>query len=100
MAGEVTIRDIARRRDEEFRSFDLLDGKAAKSLAQVAPGIKVPIIAIADEALRRDSALGAPIMGAIAVGHCDPPALDQCEHDGFEVLADTSACHSEDSDPA
>jgi len=99
MAGEVTIRDIARRRDEEFHSFDLLDGKAAKSLAQMAPGIEIPVIAIADEALGRDGAFGTPIMDTVAVRHCDPPALDQREHNGFEVLADTSACHSQDSDP-
>ena len=66
---------------------------AQRLLADAEPGL------LADEALGRDCALGASIMGSIEIGHCHAPAFDQREHNGFEMLADASACHPQHSNP-
>src|SRR5574340_791815 len=62
------LRHVARRLLQHLRAADGIDGKAAQVVAQVAPGVEIPVVAVMYQALRRDLALDGFVARAHEIG--------------------------------
>src|SRR5690606_24111867 len=71
---------------EQFDMADAVDGEVAQVVTQVAPGVEVPVLAIVDEALGGDVALGFLALAAGVVADVEPLAAQQGGADVFEVV--------------
>src|SRR5215472_17330952 len=74
---ELGFRDFLRRGVLHEGILDRVHREAAEVLAQVAPGVQVPVVAVMHEALRRDFALGDAILVAVVVADEEPRASQE-----------------------
>src|SRR5689334_12867349 len=86
MLVELLGGDFLRARVEEARLADRVDGEAAKVVAQVAPAIEVPVVAVMHEALRRYLAHRLLVLLAVVVADPELGALQHRGCDDAEVL--------------
>ncbi len=69
-----------------LRGGDGVDGEVANFLAQVAPGVEIPVVAVVDQALRRDFALAFFAAATVVVTNLQALTLEQRRGDELEVL--------------
>src|SRR5687768_11425301 len=77
--------DLLRARFADHGIADRVGGEAPEVLAQMAIRVEVPVVAIVDQALRRDLALGLAIFLAVVVPDPQARALEERRGDDAEV---------------
>src|SRR5690348_10199100 len=63
-----------------------IEGERAQVVAQVVPGVQVPVLAIVHQALRRDLARGGLVLGAVPVHELQALAAEDGGGDELEIL--------------
>ena len=97
---ELGLQDFLRFGVPELGMLDGVDGEAPEVVAQVAPSVEVPIVAVVDEALRGDFAFGGAVFAAVVVPDEEPRTLEEGRRDDAEPGGVTfSALGLEDADP-
>ena len=81
-------------------ALDRIDRERAQRLALVAEGVEVPVVAVVDEALRRDLALERVAVLATRVAELEAAACEQRGREHAEVAGlDRAGAHAEHADP-
>ncbi len=102
-----TSEKLVERFDGDFRSFfincrngaDTIKRKPPQTIAHMAPGIEVPVVAVMNQALGRDFSQGDLITGASVILDFDALALEECNADfGKEMTALNPAAHLDELD--
>lgn len=83
---EFGFGNIKRRAVGGFYGLDGVDRKAAQFVAQVAPGVEVPVVAVVGQALRRDFALAGVALAAGDVFDAEAAPFHEGGGDVLEVL--------------
>ena len=92
VAIEGEVGDLARRLVDHRRVADAVEGEASQCVAQVAPGVEVPVLAVVHEALRREGAFEGVVPRPAVVHDMHPAAREQRLADGLELArADLAA---------
>ena len=89
---EIPLGNILRLLVEQRRRADRVEREAAHTLRLVAPRIDVPVAAVVDQVLGRESALGFVIPLAVVVADGEALALEHGGSDSLEVLELRLAC--------
>ena len=100
VAVEGEVRDLASRLFDHRRVADAVEGEAPEAVAQVAPGVEVPVLAVVHEALRREGAFEGLVPGAAVVDDAHPPSREKRLADRSELGgAYLAPGRVQDSDP-
>ena len=83
---EPLVGDILGLLVEDFGMFDGVDREGAQSVAQMAPGVEVPVVAVVIEALRRDFPFGDLVGAPGVVADHQALAAEQGGADRLEMV--------------